>query len=217
MKTIKLTSFALFSALNIMPLSDDYLVKKVKESSCSSSLTELSNRHGGLVDSIVKKYAAASANAGCSGLSLTDFREDKLLIVYNAALQFNPSKKSKFSTWLGNATRFHCLNTYKKSRKYVDGTSYLSEYAETANGDEIALNKLMGDAAYVMNLLHGFKDSRVSTIFRMRYFSNDLKNTSFAHIAKHLKMSTQGIIDIHNEAVEFIKLKSAATEKMDEI
>ena len=201
-----------------MPATDNQLIKKVKRARCSESLETLYSRHGGLVNSMISKYANASSNAQCSGVTGADFRDDSLSIVYQAALKFDENKKSKFSTWLGNSTRFHCLNTIKKQKKYVDGTSYLQEYADKAsNESEIESKKIIGEAEYVMNLLESFHDPRVKRIFKMRYFANDKKNVSFAEIAKKLKMSTQGIIDIHDEAREFIRRKSLAVENMDKI
>lgn len=201
-----------------MLVTDNQLIKKVKRARCSASLEALHLRHGGLVNSMINKYASASSNAQCSGVTGEDFRDDALSIVYQAALKFDENKKSKFSTWLGNSTRFHCLNTIKKQKKYVDGASYLQEYADKASNEaEIESKRMLGEAEYVMNLLNAFHDPRVRRIFKMRYFTNDKKNLSFAEIAKKLNMSTQGIIDIHDETREFIRRKSLAVENMDKI
>ena len=42
---------------------------------------------------------------------------DAKYYIYKAAIEFDSNKKSKFSTFLGNQTRWMCLNLYNKSKR----------------------------------------------------------------------------------------------------
>ena len=110
-------------------MEDLDLVKNIQENSCDASLKVLINRHSALCVDISKKYSPA---LNASGISMGDIFDEKDYLVYKSALSFNPEKKVKFSTWLGNQVRYHCLNTIngnnrkfsvenEKNRFYVRG------------------------------------------------------------------------------------------------
>jgi hypothetical protein len=45
-----------------------------------------------------------------SGTHPEDISSDKDYLIYKSAVSYNPTKKIKFSTWLGNQVRYYCLN-----------------------------------------------------------------------------------------------------------
>ena len=87
---------------NIAKLKDELLIKNINEIKCNDSLKELANRHSGIIFNIGKKYCTP-----CN-LDIRELNDNKYWIIFSAAQSFNPTKGSKFSTWLGNQVRFYC-------------------------------------------------------------------------------------------------------------
>ena len=53
------------------------------------------------------------------GVYTDDLFREKDYLVYKAATTFNPDKKVKFSTWLGNYTRYHCLTLLSTKNRQI--------------------------------------------------------------------------------------------------
>lgn len=203
--------------MNFKTLSDEQLTELIRDNDCSDSIVELTSRHKALVTQISKKYANA---AHCSGIALGDFLEEAEFLVFDAAKKFNADKETKFSTWLGNRVRYHCLNTLNKQAKYYSPNqeNFTEHIAEQAvNEQEQEKNFLESQLEYITNLLSQVKDPRVQTIIRMRYLNGTSKHGDFRSIAKHLNMSTQGIINLHDSFIKFVREKVRADENMDRI
>ena len=88
--------------------NDNELVIKVKRKGCEESLKLLIQRHSPLCFDVCKKYSAA---LNSKGIDINDVTGEKEYLIYKSVLSFDPTKKTKFSTWLGNQMRYHCLNT----------------------------------------------------------------------------------------------------------
>ena len=95
-------------------ISDIKLINKVKVKKCSKSLNELISRHSPLCFNIYQRYVPAMMN---SGINIQDVYKERDFLIYQSAISYNPEKKTKFSTWLGNQVRYFCLNTMNKSNK----------------------------------------------------------------------------------------------------
>ncbi len=203
--------------MSLPTLTDEQLINRIRSENCSDSIIELSNRHRALVTAISKKYANA---AQCSGISLGDFIENTESIVYDAAKKFDAEKEVKFSTWLGENVRFHCLHALKRESKYFNPNQdqFTEKLANSVLNEDAHEKDLVGQQMeYVMNILAQVKDKRIETIIRMRYLNGKSKKTSFSVIAKHLKISTQGVINLHDSFMAFLKGKMRANENMDRI
>ncbi len=203
--------------MDLQQLKDFELVYKIREENCSDSLLTLSERHQGLIFQTMKKYANA---AQCSGISFDDFKQDANLLVFNAAKKYDEDKNIKFSTWLGNTVRYHCLNTLHKESKYFNTeneelTTYISD--KTGNQEEMARNDILEQVEYVKEILSQVKDKRVERIITLRYLSGDSKKKSFESIARSLDLSVQGVCDLHDSFMAFMKSKMRANSNMDEI
>ena len=92
--------------------TDVELVVRVKTKNCEESLKTLIQRHSPLCFDVCKKYAPALCSRG---IDIKDVTDEKEYLVYKSVLSFNPDKKTKFSTWLGNQVRYHCLNVMNKN------------------------------------------------------------------------------------------------------
>lgn len=203
--------------MSLQTLTDEQLIQRIRTDNCSDSVVELTNRHKPLVAQISKKYANA---AQCSGISLGDFLEEAEFLVFEAAQKFNSEKETKFSTWLGNRVRYHCLNTLTRQAKYYNPNQeeFTEHLADTVlNEAEHQKHFIEGQMEYITNLLSQVKDKRVDTIIRMRYLNGTAKHGSFRTIAKQLNMSIQGVIDLHDAFIRFVREKIMADENMDRI
>jgi RNA polymerase sigma factor (sigma-70 family) len=179
---------------------DLYLIKKVKEYKDDESIQELINRHSGIYIEMVNRYIPDSIE----GINKEDIIQDKCFCIYDAAMNFDQTKKTKFSTYVGNLARWKCLNIYNKNIKFPQSSigevfyekiSYNSDAAEVEDRENIkniilAINQII--------------DKRARKIFKMRY-NDGVKLTPWKKIAKKLDLSIQGCINIHNKHLTEIK------------
>ena len=93
---------------------DIYLIKKVKEYKDNDSIKELIQRHSGIYVDMVNKYIPDSIE----GINKNDIIQDKSFCIYDAAINFDENKNTKFSTYVGNLARWKCLNIYNKKIKF---------------------------------------------------------------------------------------------------
>ena len=186
-------------------IEDSTLVKRVKRKKCNKSLKELIDRHSPLCYDIYKKYSAAmQSSGGC----LSDIYGEKDYIVYKSAVSFDPDKKTKFSTWLGNQVRYYCLNLINGNKHICVGDENLDFYVDQKTEQD--KRDIAGEIDYIFNLLSQLHDKRIQKIFKLRYFHGAKNKMPWVKVAKELEVSTQTPINLHNKGVEIIfkKVKS---------
>lgn len=176
-------------------------IKKCKDT--ESSLKELVNRHSGIYYSMINRYVPDKSLI----CSKSDLIEERDFHIYNAALKFNSEKGTKFSTFLGNETKWLCLNSYNKAKK---------KYCEATPPEELDfLDKLdLGDGIDVrllneiFHMVERHPDHRVSKIFTLRYKEGvGDKLLPWKSVAPHVDLSIQGCINVHNSVIADIKNK----------
>ena len=185
-------------------ITDVELVAKIQLESCNNSLKELINRHSALCVDIYKKYTPALC---ASGVPFNDIYEDKDYIVYKSALSFKPEKKVKFSTWLGNQVRYHCLNAIN-SKGYlinVETNDDLDFFIDQTQDRKEEENKL--ELQYIFSILAQLKDPRIKEVFNLRYFKTDKKKMPWSEIGKKMNVSTQTAINLHHRGLEILNKK----------
>ena len=132
--------------------------------------------------------------------------KDRNYYIYKAAIKYDETRNTKFSTHLGNETRWLCLNIYNKNKNskevhldFADIGNKEQSIPEDNKVDLEILSKIMG-------MINRDPDNRVSKIFKMRYIEGQ-KNTvmPWNKICKPLKLSIQGCINIHDKAINKIK------------
>jgi DNA-directed RNA polymerase specialized sigma subunit len=122
-------------------------------------------------------------------------------------MNFDENKNTKFSTYLGNETRWKCLNMFNRGTKYkyID----IDNFKEDINfsHDEIISNissKEMLDKIFEMADSHC--DERVKEIINLRYkVGSGNKTMPWKNISEKLNVSIQGCINIHDRFIEEIK------------
>ena len=130
--------------------------------------------------------------------------EDKDFIIYKSVSSFNPDKKAKFSTWLGNQTRYYCLNLINKKNKLVPvEIEELNRLREDQSEEQNLINR----RKYLINLVNSFRDKRISSIFMMRYFSEEKEEKKWKNVCAKLNISVQTAINLHKKGKVILKEK----------
>ena len=179
---------------------DLYLIKKVKECNDNDSIKELINRHSGIYIEMVNRYIPNSLE----GVNKEDIIQDKEFSIYDAAINFNVDKNTKFSTYVGNLTRWKCLNIYNKKIKYPQSSIEGVVTEKIHNSSEFTETEKKETIKNIISTINEMTDKRARRIFKMRYDSG-IKLTPWKKIAKKLDLSIQGCINIHNKHLTEIK------------
>ena len=193
--------------MKLMPeqMDDIDLIEEVRNKGDDSCFKEIVNRHSGIYLQMIHNYAPRETSID----NFYDLLDSKESHIYDAINTYDEKRNIKFSTYLGNCTRWLCLNSSNKKRhvpmeENFDCAFETNEPKEKANQD--MLNE-------IFSKIQEFEDKRIEKIFRMRYFSQKKKLTPWRKIAKELDLSIQGCINIHNLA--FKKLKKTYQKKYD--
>ena len=198
-----------------MEYNDVQLVENIKSSECERSLKELINRHSALCYSIYYKYCNAFA---ASGVSFSEALKEKDFVIYKAVKSYNIEKKAKFSTWLGNYTRYHCLNLMNEKKNYIcveDKDLYF--HIDRATTEDCLNSEILKEVKeYALNILSQLKDKRIKRVFDLRYFSGEGKLT-WNLISKKMGVSIQTVINLHSRGVSILKKKINSKEHEDTV
>jgi len=182
--------------------SDLTLIEKLQERRDEDSLLQLIERHSGIYHSMVNHFMSHPQNA----LDKDQMVNEKDATIYSAAMNYDPNRKTKFSTHLANQTKWKCLNLLNKNKRmkqfFIDEDenhfepSCESFIADLTRGEVLSVFK---------TCLKKEKDERVKKIVDVRYGRADNKLTPWRVISEELEMSIQGCINIHNRFIEKVK------------
>lgn len=187
--------------------ADLQLINKIIENQDGESLQILVDRHSGIYNKVAYQYR------GVRGFDVQSMMDDKMFNIWRAAMDFNPEKKTKFSTYLGNAVRWKCLDTIKKSARtpHIDT---LPEKAEDLNPEPSynpVLELIVGNEALEdFFILLEKEDEKTRKIFEIRYQIDYNKLSPWRMVAAEVGMSIQGCIDRHNKVIN--KAKTCITQ-----
>lgn len=191
------------------------LISNFKEKGCGKSFEKLMENHAKLFYKICQKYIPIFKQVGAPK---EDMLEDINFVFYKSVMSYKDCGKSKFSTWLGNHTRYACLNHINAYKNYnyleestldiVAANSFSSASAVAREMEE--KNKIKNDVDYVVSILAKMKDKRILKVYRLRYFSKDKEKPTWARIAKKLRVSTQTAVNLHTRGRKFLLRKMNA-------
>ena len=182
--------------------SDLTLISKIQSDNDQDSLLEIIDRHSGIFHSMVNHFMSHPQNV----LDKSQLVGEKDSTIYSAALNYDPTRNTKFSTHLANQTKWKCLNILNKKKKnreiFIDDEStYIEPSCDSFIRD---INK--GEAMKVFKeCLDTERDERVKKIVDMRYGAGNNRLTPWRFIAKELDMSIQGCINVHNRFINKVK------------
>jgi RNA polymerase sigma factor (sigma-70 family) len=182
------------------------LIENIAKNKCEESLRKLANRHSGLYFDICKKYFR---RLGEAGIAAEEIIQDRDLIVYKSASSYDPQKKSKYSTWLANCARYHCLNIINQNIKHVvtREEKQIKRILEQRSIENFYNSSGKNLPEYVFNILDQLKDKRISKIFNLRYFSKEQKKSTWNKISKKLGISIQTAINLHSRGRRILSFK----------
>ena len=187
----------------IVAVDSDYtLISNIQEENDEDSLLEIIDRHSGIFHTMVNQFMS---HPHCS-LDKSLLVGEKDSTIYSAALNYDPTRKTKFSTHLANQTKWKCLNILNKKKKNKE-----FQLDDNSNYDEPFSDGFLreidkGEAFSLFNkCLKKEKDERVKKIIDLRYGVDNNKLTPWRKIAEKLDMSIQGCINIHNRFINKVK------------
>jgi hypothetical protein len=188
--------------------SDLNLINNIKSGKdVNRALLELIQRHSGIYVNMIEAFAAKTSNY----INYTELIEEKDYYIYKSVLKFNPRKGAKFSTHLGNETRWMCLNLYNKNKKNNENL------ANAIKNQDPILNPLDAREEQkkresqeildkVMKIVDTVPDKRIKEIFLLRYIEGKgNKVMPWKAISKTVGLSIQGCINAHNSMLKNIK------------
>ena len=188
-------------------LTDYQLVKNIQDSVDSeNSLKELVCRHSGIYLDMVHGYSSRDNPS-----AMEEMIKEKEYEIYVSALNFDPQKGAKFSTYLGNQTKWKCLNKYNKAKR--EGLTPLEEQALDFFSTKISptpdgFSSRQELFSKIMDYANDHPDDRVGKIFHLRYVEGKNNNVMpWKNISSKLDMSIQGCINIHNSIIKNIQKK----------
>ena len=184
-------------------IDDVQLVENIKnEKDVDDCLQELIERHTGIYLDIVNKYTQHTNTS-----NKLDLIDEKDYNIYQTALKYKSDKGTKFPTFLGNETKWICLNKQNKIKKEKKVAFDDISEIDLAQEDDGSKEKLEVFKKTI-ELAKQHEDKRVEKIFEMRYIIGEKnKVMPLKKISKELNMSIQGCINIHNSAIEEFKLE----------
>jgi hypothetical protein len=189
-----------------MKKSDNQLISEIKEGlNLSENQQELSKRHSGLFVSIINRYSPKR-----SPEKRIDLLEDKEYYIFMSIIEFNSTKKTKFSTFLGNKMKWLCINDYhKQNRRKTEPVphEYLEINSEPLEDSGIELRSGLQS---LIEIIKRDPDPRLTRIFQLRYLEgkgNKLMPWRDVCRDNNINLSIQGCINVHNKFIKKIKTK----------
>lgn len=189
--------------------NEPQLLALVREHGDSDALQALIGKHQGIVADVMRSYVR---RAQITGTLLDDLLADIPLVVFDAAKRYNPEiKKTKFSTWLWDASRFHTFNFLRKEGRNWQAKSPESEgilLSESSDDEVQEERELQGEQMqFILTELESCPDERIKKLFRLRYLNASGSKMTFAELAERLDLSCQGACFLHDKFIQSCKKK----------
>jgi len=176
----------------LVELPDTKLVELVKVKNCSDAFSEIERRHQKLYFSICYSFSKSEM------IKYNDIIKDSKYVINRAIQSFNPEKKTKLSSWIGNYSRYHCLNVIKRSKPEQYEKTFENGAIDIINNNNnrhFNISNTLEETDHVFYVLDSLEDSRISKIFRLRYLG-DNEERKWKNIAKNLGISYHDAISL---------------------
>lgn len=191
---------------------EEGLINRIKKDRCEKSLKLLSDRHSGIFIAISKRYFRKLESYGIFPREIV---AEKELVVYRSVLSYDPSKNTKYSTWLANCVRYHCLNTINANKKYIKQQELSQALLDRQSTEDYKAPTDDSIREYALGLLGRVKDKRIKEIFNLRYFSESDKLT-WHNIGQSMDISTQTVINLHQKGIKML-LAKMSNKKIEDL
>lgn len=202
----------------INELCDNSLVKRVKANGCNESFKEILNRHEKLFYKICQNYMSILEN---KGHKRDEVLSDLSFVVFKAVKTYKINKKTKFSTWIGNCSKYYCLTLINSKNRFIDADEEtIKYYIDNQSKDNFdSKESNTENKEFIFQILRKLKDPRIPKVFQLRYFDKDKKNKkpTWSVIAKKINTSTQTAINLHQRGIEILGKKIKSKNHSDTI
>ncbi len=208
------------STYSLDHLTDQQLIKNIRDQVFEdASINELQKRHGGILTTVYNYYQSTLLNSGVNSINTGHKYGDAKRVIWEAALSFDETKNSKYSTWLYNTARFQCLNAIRESSKEICyEPEFMSVYIDNDQNeramDEINMNELeLIEKA--KEFIARIKEPHGRQLMTMRYLQNrpDGKKYTWKEIAAAINYTQQHVHNLHNKYLsELTKFLSYTNE-----
>ena len=173
------------------------------------SIKTLIDKHSGICVDVYKKYINLP---NVSGFISDDIISSKNYIIYNSAKTFDPSKGSKFSTWLANQTRYFCLNSINKANKLIPvETESLNKLIENNvqefKNEEKTIEVRDSILEVIKETLNSLSNKKIKKCIEIKYFSEEENTKSYTEVADKMNVTVQTIINWHNKFIKIVRQK----------
>ena len=184
----------------------DYIYNIKKNIDVDESLAALYKMHSKIYYKIIHKYFSSSNYSD----KKSELIEECSYNIYFAAIEYDETKNTKFSSYLANKARWMCLNFFNAERK----KQRLEDDPDLNQDDSTSIIPFLLKKerfSRIQEEIYKDQDDRVAEIFKLRYFdSKTNKLTSWKDVSSKLSLSVQGCINIHNK---FLKKLQSRIEK----
>lgn len=180
---------------------ENQLIKKVKDERCSNSILKLVEKYRKMGVSLISRH---KPNNTSSYTSPTDIEDRLTSCVYSAADKFDPSKGTKFSTWLAHQIIYSLLNEKRNLNlnNYIEIDEVENVLKDEKYASKAKENEFFEDVFYTLSEL---KDPRILRIFQMRYTEG--KKARWKEIGDVIGYSGETARLLHRKGLQFLRQK----------
>lgn len=191
------------------------LIRRVKRLGDSEAFLEICRRTERLFYKVCQKY---SKRLTAAGISCEDIFEEKNVIIFHCVRTFDLRRKTKLSTWIGNYSRYLCLNSINERKMiFPSNDEEVHKAIENAQTDDhdFNLDSLKNYKNYIYNILDQMGDQRMAEVVKLRYFGD--KKLIWEEVAKKTNLSVQTCLNLNRKSLNFLRNKLKSKEMMDTI
>jgi len=190
-------------------LEEDLSLINLAKDGDNNSIQKLIDKHSGICVDVYKKYINLP---NVSGFVSDDIISSKDYIIYNSAKTYDPSRGSKFSTWLANQTKYYCLNSINKYGKLIPtDDSILFNSIESSNLTSSDSEKVNDTKSAIIEIiketLGSLSNKKIKKCIEIKYFSNDENRKTYTDVASEMNVTVQTVINWHNKFIKMVKQK----------
>lgn len=165
-------------------MTDLELITRVKDTADSTAMTELVNRHTGIYMRMVSSFPS---------LPIHDLKADRFFNIYDFARDYDPTRGMQFGSFVGDQTRFMCLNLLKREPKSLSFNEDVAPTNDTALSEAVDKHD---DMAELRERAKRVGDPKFYRVFCLRFNGN--KVASWRAVAEAMGMTQEGVRKLFN-------------------
>jgi hypothetical protein len=165
-------------------MTDLELINLATKEADSGAMTELVNRHTGIYMQTVASFPS---------LPLRDLKADRFFNIFDFARDYDPTRAMQFGSYVGDRTRYMCLNLLKREPKSIAFNEDVAPTNDTALSEAVDKHD---DMTELRERAKRVGDPKFYQAFCLR-FDGD-KVASWRAVAKAMDMTQEGVRKLFN-------------------